>query len=109
MKDFLTTENMMFAVNIVGILFLIYISFRNPQIKSEKTDALLAQQLKLNGESIDRRFQEVQKSHTDLVLQSNNHINEVEKKVDSLNTRIGEVDRSVVKLSTIIEERIPRK
>lgn len=108
--------NIMFVINMIGILFLVYNSFRKPQIDSETTDAaikaqatLLEQRFQWNQEGIEKRFKEIQDNFQGLLLQSNNHIHTVDTKVDKLVESANTLSNTVTKLSTIIEERIPKK
>lgn len=109
MEAILTTENILFIVSALGIIFSIFFYFRNPQIKLEQEDALVNQQLKYFAESVDARFKTMQDNFQSLLLQSNNHIHTVDTKVDRLSTSISEMSNSIVKLGTIIEERVPKK
>ena len=93
----------------MGIAFGIYIYFRDPQIKSDKADALFAQQLKYVMEGTEQRFKDIQGSFNSLLLQSNNHIHTVDVKVDKLTECVGHMGNEITKLATIIEERMPRK
>jgi len=83
--------------------------FKNPQIKSDKTDALMEQRLKWNTESSDKRFVDMQKNFESLLLQSNNHIHTVDVKVEALSSSVNMMGNQITKLATIIEERIPKK
>jgi len=109
METYLTPSNITFALGLLAIIFTVYNYFKNPQIKSDKTDALMDQRLKWNTESSDKRFDAMQKNFEDLLLQSNNHIHTVEIKVDTMSTNMDIMSNEITKLSTIIEERIPRK
>ena len=109
METYLTPSNITFALGLLAIIFTVYNYFKNPQIKSDKTDALMDQRLKWNTESSDKRFAEIQKNFEDLLLQSNNHIHTVEIKVDTVTMNMNIMSNEITKLSTIIEERIPRK
>lgn len=108
--------NIMFVINMIGILFLVYNSFRKPQIDSETTDAaikaqatLLEQRFQWNQEGIEKRFKEIQDNFQGLLLQSNNHIHTVDTKVDKLVESSGSMGKELTRLATIIEERIPKK
>lgn len=105
----LTQPNIMFILGILGLIFTVYRYFREPQIQSDKKDALFAQQLKFMTESTDKRFKDIQDNFQQLLLQSNNHIHTVDTKVDSLNKIVTEVETKLVELTTIINERIPKK
>lgn len=106
----------MFILNLLGILFLVYNSFRKPQIDGEKTDAalkaqnvLLEQRFQWNQEGIEKRFSEIQDNFKALLLQSNNHIHTVDTKVENLTNTISLLSNDITRLATIIEERIPKK
>lgn len=105
----LTQPNIMFILGILGLIFTVYRYFREPQIQSDKKDALFAQQFKFMTESTDKRFKDIQDNFQQLLLQSNNHIHTVDTKVDSLNKIVTEVETKLVELTTIINERIPKK
>ena len=102
-------QDMMFVLGIMGVIFGIYQYFRNPQIAEDKKAALLAQEVKTQTNSVDSRFEAMQENFKGLLLQSNNHIHTLEVKIDEINKIIGDVRVNVAKLSTIIDERIPKK
>ena len=107
----LSASNIAFIIGIFGVLgviFTVYNYFKDPQIKGDKRDALLAQQVQWQNEGNERRFKEIQDNFQGMLLQSNNHIHTVEVKVDSLATSVNCMGNEVTKLSTIIEERIPK-
>ena len=107
--ELLTTSNIMFAIGILGLIFTVFNYFRNPQIKSERLDALLDQRVKFSNETTDRRFAEVQKDIKVAFELAQNHSNEALAGVKELTVVVNEMGKSIVKLSTIIEERIPKK
>ena len=109
METLLTPSNIMFAVGVVGVVITVYSFIRDPQAKSEKTDALIGQQMKWLSESTEKRFKDMQDSFNHLLLQSNNHIHTVDTKVDKVHEIIASMGKEVTKLGTIIEERIPKK
>jgi len=82
-------------ITLIGVIFIVYNYFKNPQIKSEKTDALLTQ-----------RFDIMQKDFNNL---KDNHIHSIDVKLEENGKSITNLVVEVVKLSTIIEERIPHK
>ena len=98
-----------FALGVLGVIFSVYLYFKNPQIKAEKIDALLQERMKWSSESVDRRFAEVQKSIQDAFLLAQNHTHTVSTKVDVLNETVAAMGKDIVRLGTIIEERIPKK
>ena len=109
MESVLTPSNVMFVIGLLGTLFGVYHYFRNPQIAGDKKDALLAQQVQWQIEASERRFKEIQESFQSLLLQSNNHIHTVDTKVENVSIVISEMGKEITKLTTIIEERIPKK
>ena len=109
MESVLTPPNIMFVMNLLGIMFLVYNSFKNPQVAGEKKDALLAQQVQWMVEASDRKFKEMQDSFQSLLLQSNNHIHTVDTKVENLSGTVSGLGNEITKLGTIIDERIPKK
>lgn len=109
MESVLTPSNIMFVIGILGTLFGVYHYFRNPQIDGDKKDALLAQQVQWMVEASDRKFKDMQESFQSLLLQSNNHIHTVDTKVENLAATISDMGKDITKLTTIIEERIPKK
>ncbi len=109
MENLLTTSNVVFVIGLMGTLFTVYNYFREPQVKSDKTDALLAQQLQWSEQGTDRRFKDMQDRFDILVTNSQNHLHTVDTKVDALRMDMAKLEQSIVRLSTIIEERIPKK
>jgi hypothetical protein len=109
MAELMTQSNVMFAIGILGVIFTVYNYFRNPQINQDKKDALLAQQIQWMIEGTDRRFKTTQESFQQLILQSNNHIHTIDVKVDGLNHNVCSMENEITKLSTVIDERIPKQ
>lgn len=108
MAEWLTPSNTTLVLGVLGMLFAVYSYFRNPQIDSDKKDALLSQQVQWSKESTDSRFKDMQDSFQALLLQSNNHIHTVDTKVETLNTTVASMSNEITRLATIIEERIPK-
>lgn len=109
MADLITSDNIIFVLALLSILFGVYSYFRNPQVDSDKRDALLAQQIKFFIEGTEGRFKEVQDSFQSLLLQSNNHIHTVDTKVDGLSFDMGAMKNEITRLATILEERLPKR
>jgi hypothetical protein len=105
MEQFLTIPNIMFSIGIVSLLFTIWEKVKNPQINSEKTDALMAQQLAFEKNAVETRFKTIQDNFQGLLLQNNNHIHTLDTKIDSVFIALNDLTKQVVKLQTIIEER----
>ena len=97
----LELENIQFIISIVtllGFFFIAYRTFRDPDIQADKSIALLKDQLRYEREITDRSL-EIQK----------NCLHTLEVKVESQNKAVVGIGETVMKLQTIIEERIPRK
>ncbi len=109
MTDLLTPQNITFTLGVLAIIFSVFRYFKDPQVADDKKSALLAQQVQWAQEASERRFKDIQDNFNALLLQSNNHIHTVDIKVDSLATTMAAMSNEVTKLSTIIEERIPKK
>lgn len=90
-----TTDDILFAITIGGVAFAIYRSYRDPQNASERVDAVLKEQVCGLRSSLDKV--------------TTNHLPHIDAKIDAIQAQIAEQDKSIVKLATIIDERIPRK
>lgn len=93
--ELLTVQNVLAALGICGFIFGAYNYLRNPQIKSDKTDALLVQQLGI--------------LQADLTNLRDNHVHTLDVKLDATNEAIHGLTVKVATLSTIMEERLPKK
>ena len=93
-------------LGLTGIIFGIYKYFRDPQIKSDKFEALLKQNLEFLTKEFAGRFSSIDKEITNL---KENHIHTLYTKVDTLTTSMNNINIELGKLSTIIDERIPKK
>jgi uncharacterized protein HemX len=102
-------QDLVFILGTLGVLFGIYQYFRNPQIAEDKKAALLAQEVKTTSTSVEQRFESIQKNFEGLLLQSNNHIHSLDIKIDAMNKAMTDMRVEVATLSTIIDERIPKK
>lgn len=109
MEGLINPSNIVFVIGLLGTLFGVYHYFRNPQIDSDKRDALIEQRMKFYGESTDRRFSDMQKQITDSQQLANNHIHTIDTKVDEVNINLAAMGKEITRLGTIIEERIPKK
>lgn len=96
-------------VTLLGILFIVYNSFRNPQIKNDKKDALLAQQVRWTIEGNERRFNEIHLEIKEAFELAQNHSNEALSGVKELTVVCNAMGKEITKLATIIEERVQKK
>lgn len=95
MESYLSQSNVMFVVGILGVIFGVYKYFRDPQIKADKHESLLALQ-----------FSQLREEFANL---RDNHLHTIETKIDLINTKSNNLALQVEHLSTIIEERIPAR
>lgn len=120
MSEILTPSNITFALGVIGIIFSIFLYFRNPQEALDKRTAILevegdgqhnliSEKMKWEREMNDGRFKEMQDNIKEAMAMGQNHIHTVDTKVDKLALEVQELGRHVVKLATIIDERIPKK
>lgn len=81
-------------LSFLGIIFTVYNYFRNPQIKTDQTT------LGLENKFIDlqRQFNELKETH----------LRKLEGDLTLLTGVVNKLSESVVRLSTIIDERIPK-
>lgn len=80
---------------IVGMIFAVFIYFRNPQVASDKNDALMNQS--------------ISQLQLDLTNLRDNHLHTLDTKIDSTIASVNTISIEVAKLGTIINERIPSK
>lgn len=120
-----------FAIGILGVIFTVYNYFKNPQIKIEKGQIkvaedlkdkatilsqkevenkaqLLAQQVQWEKEANEKRFAEMGIAIEKAMTLAQNHIHTVDTKVDGLKDITEQMGKEIVRLGTIIEERIPK-
>jgi hypothetical protein len=94
----LTAESISYILGICGlvsILFTVYNSFRNPQIKNGEDNIRLREEL----DALKKEVTEIKTSH--LVT--------VEKNIADLSKNIHDLALNVTRLSTIIDERMPKQ
>ena len=99
----------MFILGLQAIIFSVYRYFRDPQIKSDQTDSLMAQQIQWTTEANNKRFADMQVNIKDAFTLAENHTHTVEEAVKNLTVVVNDINNKLVKLTTIIEERIPKK
>jgi hypothetical protein len=120
------------AISFIGVIFVVYLSFRNPQIANEKEHIEIEQEVKDKAtllsqkevenkasvlekqfqwymDATERKFADFGKRLEDAFLMASNHTHTVDTKVDKLIESTNSLGLTVERLSTIIEERIPRK
>ncbi len=94
MNTLLTPSNITFALGIIAVIFSIYNSFRNPQIKTDQITTRIQDDLK----SLQKEVLEIKTSH----------LVSIEANMSKLSDTITSLSITVTRLSTIIDERIPK-
>jgi len=97
------------GLTIIGIIFGAFLYFRNPQVKSEKKDALLEQRMQWEKESNEKRFADMGVRLDTATTIAQNHIHTVDVKVDGLISQVNTLTNEITRLSTTMEERLPKK
>ena len=132
METFLTPSNVTFILGILAVIFSIYNYFRNPQIKADKEQVRIEEDIKdkasiLSQKEVENkagvlekqfewymksnteRFTHMEKRLDDSFLLAANHTNTVDTKVTELVKNINQMSNEITRLATIIGERIPKK
>ena len=112
------------VLGIFGAVFGAFNYFKKPQEDMERKQAIsekeidnrahvLAEQLKWEKESNDKRFAELSKSLSDSICLNQNHTHTIDIKIDDLRACVNQMNLSmsmeITKLTTIINERLPIK
>ena len=106
-------------ITIFSIGVNVFLYFRTPQESLDKRQALtdkevdnkanvLAQQLQWEKESNIEKFKDMGDRLNTAMTLAQNHIHTVDTKVDGLMIIVGKMSNEITRLSTIIEERIPK-
>ena len=69
------------SVSLIGVMFLVYHFFRNPDIKADKEIKVIESECKLKHARIDEIFAELKQ---DLSYIKNNHISHIESDIDNI-------------------------
>ena len=80
---------------VIGAIFSVYLHFKNPQIKNDQVSLKLREDI----DSLQKIVSEVKEKH--LVA--------VEQDMKALTSTINQLSLTVTRLSTVIDERIPKK
>jgi cytoskeletal protein RodZ len=112
------------SVTVLSTIFVVFFYFRNPQVQLDKQQALdkesavndvkiLVQQVQWEKESNERRFNEVQTFLKDSMTLAQNHTHSISVQVETLTSLVNSLNldfrSKFTELSTIINERIPKK
>lgn len=79
---------------IFGVVFGVYLYFRNPQIKTDQETTKLRDDV----ENLRKQILEIKETH----------LRSVENDIKTLTAAVSQLEKTVVKLTTIIDERIPK-
>lgn len=91
MNSLLDLQNIVLILGIMGVLFGVHRYFRDPDVQAEKSDAILSYRL------------------TTVEKQMSNDIPHINAKIDLLRENVSLLRDEVIKIRTVIEERMPRK
>lgn len=94
LSTLLTPGNITFGLGILGVIFTVYKSFTNPQIETDKEAATLKNDIT----NLKAEIKEIKETH----------LRALETEIKALNHSVGELSGTVIKLATIIDERIPK-
>lgn len=90
----LTTNTILFILTVGSFIFGIYHYFKKPQVDGEKNDIKLEDRIK----AVEKELKEVRETH----------LLAMEKDLKALTDSVNQLSLTVVRLSTIIDERIPK-
>ena len=90
-----TTTSVVFIIAVLSALFAVFFYFRNPQIKTDQVTIKLQDEMN----SLQKQIIEIKETH----------LRAMESDLKTLTSAVNELSKTVVRLGTIIDERIPRK
>lgn len=93
----ITQETISFLLGLIAlisVLFNIYEKFRKPQIRTDQTTVKITEDIV----SLQRQIGEIKETH----------LKSVESDIKSLTSSVNDLSKTVVRLATIIDERIPK-
>jgi hypothetical protein len=83
------------VLSFFGVVFGVYSYFRNPQISADKMILTLQE----NYATLQKQVVEIKETH----------LKAAENDIKVLTTAVNDLSKTVIRLSTIIDERIPRQ
>ncbi len=110
----------MSLLTVIGLIFTVWGKVKDPQVELDKRTALdkeevdgkavlLAKQMEWDRIANDKRFSEMIDNNKTALAMAQNHVHTVDTKVDHLTGSVNILTNEVVKLATIIDERLPKK
>lgn len=95
---------------LLGVLFAVYMYFRKPDEEASTQIALLKQNDTMKHEALDKMLDEkIGNINTALANMSKSLFLLQENDIKHIELRLTDQDKSLAKLFTILEERLPRK
>lgn len=79
---------------VFGVVFSVFLYFKNPQIKNDQDSIRFREEL----DAMKKQILEIKETH----------LRSIEGDVKALTAAVAQLDRTVVRLTTIIDERIPK-
>lgn len=94
------------SLSFIGVIFIIYNHFRTPDINTDKEVGLLKQGCQLTHSSLNKEISNINKNMESLsrtfALFQQNEFKHIED-------RMGTLERGQVVITTILDERLPKK
>ena len=98
MENVITINNVTLIIALMGTAFGVYHFFRNPDIKADKIMAIFNEKFK-NHQDISKQLKSIEQ----------NHLHTIEENIKDNSNAIRGIEKEVVKLGVILEERLPKK
>lgn len=108
-SELLTPSNITFCLWLLGVIFSVYNSFKNPQEEIDKKHALVEQKMTLEKQNTDSRLAEMTVNWKESLTLATNHVHTLDIKMDNIQATLSLLQSEIVRQNTIIEERMPRK
>lgn len=88
-------QTLSYILGSAGMIFGLFSYFKNPQIKLEKGEGLMSMSIK--------------QLQSDLTNLRDNHVHTLDVKLDQTIISVNHLSNEITRLSTIIEERVPKR
>lgn len=99
----------LWVISLIWVAFAVYKSYRKPQEDVEKKEWLLSQKVEFERCATEKKFEEFWKRLDQAFALAQNHVHTVDVKCDKLIESSNQMAIEIWKLSTIIDERMPKK
>ena len=104
-----TTNSVSFIVAMLGVLFAIYRYFRDPDESADKRIDMLAQRIDSAQMAVDKRFKDMQENFDKMNVVIHEQLTSNTHKFEAINNTQVSMGKELVKIATILEERLPSK